>query len=99
MSILDTKIEFLKGVGPKRSALLNKELLDSFKFYSNKLEILRSVLLQYHLGKLKERGFSLVIKNKKLIKSTKQVKINDQIIVELSDGSLSVNVNTINEKK
>ena len=26
MSILDTKIEFLKGVGPKRSRLLNQEL-------------------------------------------------------------------------
>ena len=26
MSILDTKIEFLKGVGPKRSFLLNQEL-------------------------------------------------------------------------
>ena len=26
MSILDTKIEFLKGVGPKRGSLLNQEL-------------------------------------------------------------------------
>ena len=26
MSVLDTKIEFLKGVGPRRSALLNQEL-------------------------------------------------------------------------
>ncbi|MAQ47533.1 MAG: ATP-dependent DNA helicase RecG, partial [Flavobacteriales bacterium] len=26
MSVLDTKIEFLKGVGPKRSLLLNQEL-------------------------------------------------------------------------
>ena len=32
MSILDTKIEFLKGVGPKRSLLLNQEL-KIFSFY------------------------------------------------------------------
>ena len=38
MSILDTKIEFLKGVGPKKSILLNNELsiftfLDLLTFY------------------------------------------------------------------
>ena len=32
MSILDTKIEFLKGVGPKRAVLLNQEL-SIFNFY------------------------------------------------------------------
>ena len=32
MSILDTKIEFLKGVGPKKADCLNKEL-SIFSFY------------------------------------------------------------------
>ena len=32
MSVLETKIEFLKGVGPKRAALLNTEL-SIFNFY------------------------------------------------------------------
>ncbi len=49
-NIFETKIEFIKGVGPKRATILNKELgvykfsdlIEYFPFASDKLDILNS---------------------------------------------------------
>jgi exodeoxyribonuclease VII large subunit len=47
-----------------------------------------------------ERGFSLVyLKKNLLVKSTKQVKINDTVQIQLSDGTLLCNVQDIKESE
>ena len=82
MSILDTKIEFLKGVGPKRSLLLNKELsifsfkdllsffpyryVDRSKFYKIK-QILSCDLDVQIVGFVKSKKYLGVGRKKRLI--------------------------------
>ena len=82
MSILDTKIEFLKGVGPKRSLLLNQELsifsfwdllnffpyryVDRSKFY--KINQIQSVDLDIQIiGSIKSKKHIGVGRKKRLV--------------------------------
>jgi exodeoxyribonuclease VII large subunit len=45
-----------------------------------------------------ERGYSLAYtEDNHLVKSVKQVKVNEQVQIQLTDGSLFCNVETIKE--
>ncbi|PLS01698.1 exodeoxyribonuclease VII large subunit [Neobacillus cucumis] len=50
--------------------------------------------------KIMERGYSLAYtEDNLLVKSVKQVKVNEQVQIQLTDGSLYCNVETIKERK
>ncbi len=57
-----------------------------------KLDLLSKLLDSYHYKKILQRGFALLKKDNKVIKSVKNLKIEETYILELSDGEKEVKI-------
>ncbi len=69
--------------------LYNKKILNMDKIIT-KLELLNPLSIL-------KRGYSLTYKNDSIVKSIKDVKINEQLNIKLIDGIISVHINELKE--
>ena len=63
----------------------------NYLLYLNKLEVLNPLLTI-------KRGYSITKINNKVISSIENIKINDKLSIELTDGTVNATVNEINKK-
>lgn len=92
----------------KRLLQLNRHLVEisAFKFKSemkaqiqkaiHRLELVSAVLSEVSPRNILDRGYSLVRKNGKIIKSVKSIKIDDKLELIISDGNAEVSVSKLN---
>ncbi len=77
---------------------LNSNIL--LKLENNKKEI-NNLLIQLDLLNplnILKRGYSLTYKNKKIVKSIKNIKEKDNLIIKLSDGNINVVVRSVEDE-
>ena len=70
------------------------------KLENNKKEI-NNLLIQLDLLNplnILKRGYSLTYKNKKIVKSIKNIKEKDNLIIKLSDGNINVVVRSVEDE-
>lgn len=82
---------------------LNEQLVQTMRNYLKEQHYQVDQLLQglEHLSPLKifARGYSIVQKNKKIVRSIHELTIDDQLMIELADGQVQAIVENIHEKK
>ena len=61
---------------------------NKYNLYINKLELLNPL-------NILSKGYSVVTKDDKIIKNTKDIKVNDKINIKLSDGSFEAKVEKV----
>jgi exodeoxyribonuclease VII large subunit len=62
---------------------------NNFKNFQNKVILADKLLSSYHYKKVLERGYAMVRdKNNNLIGSSKNIKNNQQLVIEMSDGNI-----------
>lgn len=70
-----------------------KRIIDTYiDLLRNKIESNYNLLNAYSIDNTLKRGFSLVYKNSKLINSSKEIKINDDINIHMYDGEIVATV-------
>lgn len=102
VTILENKIKHkLELAGNKFNNLKNKNILlhpenllvpyqQQYQLNFNKLELLNPL-------NILNKGYSVVTKNNKPIKTTKDIKINDEINIKLNEGNINAIVKEVNE--
>jgi exodeoxyribonuclease VII large subunit len=79
---------------------LNRSMLQIFLKKQSDHDRIQSTLHALSPLRIMERGYSIAyLKEKELVKSTKQVKINDTVQIQLSDGTLMCRVEDVKESK
>jgi exodeoxyribonuclease VII large subunit len=77
---------------------LNRSMLQIFLKKQSDHDRIQSTLHALSPLRIMERGYSIAyLKEKELVKSTKQVKINDTVQIQLSDGTLMCRVEDVKE--
>ena len=71
--------------------MLFGQKINEFKINISKLDSLSPL-------KIMSRGYSLVTKDSKVIKEIKDVKINDNVNIELKDGHINAKIIEIKKK-
>jgi exodeoxyribonuclease VII large subunit len=79
---------------------LNRSMLQIFLKKQSDHDRIQSTLHALSPLRIMERGYSIAyVKEKELVKSTKQIKINDTVQIKLSDGTLMCRVEDVKESK
>ncbi|MBT2656529.1 exodeoxyribonuclease VII large subunit [Bacillus sp. ISL-18] len=79
---------------------LNRTVTQIYEKKQTEFDRILSTLQALSPLKIMERGYSLAYtEDNRLVKSVKQVKSNEQVQIQLSDGSLFCNVETIKERE
>ena len=78
---------------------LNKIMLHQIEIANNKLAYLIKELKILNPLNILESGYSLTTKDNKIIKSIKDVKIDDTLNIKVTDGNINVWVKEINNEK
>ncbi|MBP9759489.1 exodeoxyribonuclease VII large subunit [Candidatus Dojkabacteria bacterium] len=58
----------------------------------NKLEFSKRILKSYDLKEILARGFCIIVKNEKQVKSSRELSLGDKLSLKLHDGGVSVRV-------
>jgi exodeoxyribonuclease VII large subunit len=85
---LYNKMQWLDDVS-ERIAMQRNYLLQNKK---SELQILAAGLQQFNPRTFLEKGFSLVLKNGKIVKSVKEVVVGDKLEIIMKDGRIGVTV-------
>ncbi|ULT55600.1 exodeoxyribonuclease VII large subunit [Neobacillus drentensis] len=79
---------------------LNRTVTQIYEKKQTEFDRILSTLQALSPLKIMERGYSLAYtEDNRLVKSVKQVKTNEQVQIQLTDGSLFCNVKTIKERE
>ncbi|MCS7185227.1 MAG: exodeoxyribonuclease VII large subunit, partial [bacterium] len=68
------------------------------KNFHNKLEIYESRLVGFDTSKYLNKGFSIVYKNGGIVKSVKALKIDDEIEIQMKDGSVDATIKNVRNR-
>ncbi len=79
--------------------ILKNSLIDKLKNYKNKLKKNETIIRKYDTEHLKIRGFSIVKRKNKILKSINSINIGDDIDIDLRDGQIKARINKIYVKK
>ena len=79
--------------------ILKNSLIDKLKNYKNKLKKNETIIRKYDAEHLKSRGFSIVKRKNKILKSINSINIGDDIDIDLRDGQIKARINKIYVKK
>ena len=79
--------------------LLKTNLIDKISSYENILKKYKNKIQKYDIEAIKDRGFFIVKKNKKILKSINEIDIGDEVFIDLKDGKAKVIVNKIYGKE
>jgi exodeoxyribonuclease VII large subunit len=92
-ALLEAKNQF-----KRRQKDMNRSMLQIFSKKQTDLNHVLSTLQALSPLKIMERGYSLAYTDDhSLVKTVKQVKVNERVQIQLSDGSLYCNVENIKE--
>lgn len=80
------------------SRSLQKEVLNQVKSNKERLKGLMGVMHSLSPLQVVDRGYAIVFKEDKIIKNVKSVQENDQLKIQLSDGTLEVQVKNKQEE-
>jgi len=95
-SKLDNNITLLNNISPKLSSLINNIIIDR----KHTLDISNNSLIHLSPYEKLNKGYSVARNSKgKVIKSINDVENNEILHIELIDGSITLEVKNINERK
>ncbi len=79
--------------------ILKNSLIDKLNNYKNKLKKNETIIRKYDAEYLKNRGFSIVKRKNKILKSINSINIGDDIDIDLRDGQIKARIDKIYVKK
>jgi len=79
--------------------ILKNSLIDKLSTYKITLKKYNNTIHEYDINHIKDRGFFIVKKEKKILKSIVGLNIGDEIHIELKDGEIKARINKIYDKK
>jgi len=74
-------------------------LIDKLSNYKNTLREYENIIQRYDISCIKDRGFFIVKKENKILKSIKSINIGDEVDIELKDGQIKARINKIYAQK
>ena len=79
--------------------ILKSTLIDKLSNYKNTLRKYKNTIQRYDINHIKDRGFFIVKKENKILKSIKKINIGDEVDIELKDGQIKARINKIYAQK
>ena len=79
--------------------ILKSNFFDKFSNYKSTLRKYSYTLQRYNIKHIKSRGFSLIKKDGMFLKNIKEIKVGDEIKIELNDGQVNAKINKIYDFK
>lgn len=89
---IDNKINGLENDISKLEKDLNNYYLNSFKSYTNKFQSVIDKLILVNPLNIMNKGYTLVYKDKKLIKSKEELHSRDEVSILFNDGEVSATI-------